>query len=336
MFTSTRKIALSQRSDEEHEQVIIKVNEVQTLAVEKGKSELIGQGIAGLILGNTFETTDDDFEKNVRQYGYKSPLDEDASELENAAKTFPTDLLEYEDGAALITDAGTWSKKMHHNSGAVLRALVGHCIPVSLRRFILKWRLFDSEDVQATFNVIKRNVAIQRLRDPTESALFTMISRTVPITFNSDLREYDNKIIREKAIVVLNQYFVTYGTQHASHVALLAPLLEIFDRQPPKGPVMVSMFNRLLAVLPGNGPARAGSISVAREAVRHLKDDDKELYEFLQALLKKAVDQQTELRSMNLTHRDIAEFREIGTFLVPWIDTCFIGYLRKAAAAFVW
>ena len=99
---------------------------------------------------------------------------------------------------------------------------------------------------------------------------------------------------------------------------------------------MVSMFNRLLAVLPGNGPARAGSISVAREAVRHLKDDDKELYEFLQALLKKAVDQQTELRSMNLTHRDIAEFRELGTFLVPWIDTCFIGYLRKAAAAFVW
>ena len=39
---------------------------------------------------------------------------------------------------------------------------------------------------------------------------------------------------------------------------------------------------------------------------------------------------------MNLTYRDIAEFREIATFLVPWIDTCFIGYLRKAAAAFVW
>ena len=49
------KIALSQRSDEEHEQVIIKVNEVQKLAVEKGKSELIGQGIAGLILGNTLK-----------------------------------------------------------------------------------------------------------------------------------------------------------------------------------------------------------------------------------------------------------------------------------------
>ena len=39
---------------------------------------------------------------------------------------------------------------------------------------------------------------------------------------------------------------------------------------------------------------------------------------------------------MNLTYRDIAEFREIATFLVPWIDTCFIGYLRKAAAAFIW
>ena len=216
---------------------------------------MIGQGIAGLILGNTFETTDDDFEKNVRQYGYKSPLDEDASELENAAKTFPTDLLEYEDGAALITDAGTWSKKMHHNSGAVLRAL-GWTLMFQYRYgdLFLKWRLFDSEDVQATFNVMKRNVAIQRLRDPTESALFTMISRTVPITFNSDLREYDNKIIREKAIVVLNQYFVTYGTQHASHVALLAPLLEIFDRQPPKGPVMVSMFNRLLAVFTWQRP----------------------------------------------------------------------------------
>ena len=74
-----------------------------------------------------------------------------------------------------------------------------------------------------------------------------MISRTVQlrsivICVNMTIKS------REKAIVVLNQYFVTYGTQHASHVALLAPLLEIFDRQPPKGPVMVSMFNRLLAV----------------------------------------------------------------------------------------
>ena len=39
-----------------------------------------------LTILDTFETTDDDFEKNVRQYGYKSPLDEDASELENAAE----------------------------------------------------------------------------------------------------------------------------------------------------------------------------------------------------------------------------------------------------------
>ena len=177
--------------------------------MEKGKGELIGQGIAGLILGNTFEVTADDFEKNVRQFGYKSALDEDASDLENATNVFPTDLLEYEDGASLIVDPGTWSKKMHHNSGAVLRALVGHCVPVSLRRFMLKWRLFDSEDVQTTFNVMKRNVAIQRLRDATESALFTMISRTVPITFNNDLREYDSKSMREKAIVVLNQYFVS-------------------------------------------------------------------------------------------------------------------------------
>ena len=201
---------------------------------------------------------------------------------------------------------------------------------------MLKWRLFDSEDVQTTFNVMKRNVAIQRLRDATESALFTMISRTVPITFNNDLREYDSKSMREKAIVVLNQYFVTYSTQHASHIALLTPLLEMFHRQPPKGPVMVSMFNRLLNIIPGNGPARAGSLNVAREAVRHLKNDDEELHQFLDGLLKKAIDQQTELRSMNLTYRDIAEFREIATFLVPWIDTCFIGYLRKAAAAFVW
>ena len=304
--------------------------------MEKGKAELIGQGIAGLILGNTFEVTADDFEKNVRQFGYKSALDEDASDLENATNVFPTDLLEYEDGASLIVDPGTWSKKMHHNSGAVLRALVGHCVPVSLRRFMLKWRLFDSEDVQTTFNVMKRNVAIQRLRDATESALFTMISRTVPITFNNDLREYDSKSMREKAIVVLNQYFVTYSTQHASHIALLTPLLEIFHRQPPKGPVMVSMFNRLLNIIPGNGPARAGSLNVAREAVRHLKNDDEELHQFLDGLLKKAIDQQTELRSMNLTYRDIAEFREIATFLVPWIDTCFIGYLRKAAAAFIW
>ena len=37
--------------------------------MEKGKGELIGQGIAGLILGNTFEVTADDFEKNVRQFG---------------------------------------------------------------------------------------------------------------------------------------------------------------------------------------------------------------------------------------------------------------------------
>ena len=50
--------------------------------MEKGKGELIGQGIAGLILGNTFEVTADDFEKNVRQFGYKSALDEDASDLE--------------------------------------------------------------------------------------------------------------------------------------------------------------------------------------------------------------------------------------------------------------
>jgi ankyrin repeat protein len=256
--------------------------------------------------------------------------------LENATKTFPSDLLEYEDGAALIVDPGTWSKKMHHNSHAVLRSLVGHCVPVSLRRFLLKWRLFDSEDVKTTFNVMKRNVAIQRLKDATESALFTMISRTVPITFNNDLREYDSKDMREKAIVVLNQYFVTYSTQHASHVALVTPLLEIFDSQPPRGPVMVSMFNRLMSILPGNGPARAGSLAVAREAVKHLKFDDEELYLFLEGLLKKAIDQQTELRSMNLTYRDIAEFREIGTFLVPWVDTCFIGYLRKAAAAFIW
>ena len=81
--------------------------------MEKGKGELIGQGIAGLILGNTFEVTADDFEKNVRQFGYKSALDEDASDLENATNVFPTDLLEYEDGEIPGGSAAVANQKMN-------------------------------------------------------------------------------------------------------------------------------------------------------------------------------------------------------------------------------
>ena len=83
----------------------------------------------------------------------------------------------------------------------------------------------------------------------------------------------------------------------------------------------MSMFNRLLHILPGNGPARSGALHVARLCVEGLKRDDQELHEFLVGLLDKARAQQNELRSMNLTYRDLGEFREIASFLVPWIDT---------------
>ena len=323
-------------TEADRERVATGVADAVKHATEEGRGELLGQGLIALLLGNGFEIGSEGIEHHVQVYGEDSPLENSKASNSKSARTHPADLLEYDDGAELVLDPGTWSKKMDHNSRTLLRALIGRCIPVSLRRFVFKWRLFDADDVETTYNVMRRNVAIQRLKDATESALYSMICRTVPISFNADLREYDSKDMRTAAILILNQYFVTYGTQHASHIDLLVPLLVAFPRQPLRGPVLVSMFNRLLHILPGNGPARSGALHVARRCVEGLKRDDQELHEFLVGLLDKARAQQNELRSMNLTYRDLGEFREIASFLVPWIDTCLVGFLKRNAAEFVW
>ena len=328
--------SMDSMTEADKELMATKMGEASKQARESGRIELLGQGLATLLLGNGFELSQDDIEQHVRLYGDTLALDDSDPFNDKSSRTHPADLLEFEDGGNLVLDPGTWSKRMDHNSRALLRALIGRCLPASLRKFLYKWRLFDSDDVEATNSVMKRNVAIHHLKDATKSALFTMISRTVPILFNGDLREYDSKETRNAVNVVLNQFFVTYGTQHASHIPLIVPLLCAFPREPLRGPVLVSMFNCLLTVLPGNGASRAGSLAVAREAVEHLERQDKDLHDFMVGLLEKAKAQQNELRSMNLTYRNLGEFREIATYLVPWVDNCFVGYLKRSATDFIW
>lgn len=45
----------------------------------------------------------------------------------------------------------------------MLRLVIGRCCPVSLRRFMIKWRVFNPEHVALASTVIRRNMAIVRM-----------------------------------------------------------------------------------------------------------------------------------------------------------------------------
>ena len=177
---------------------------------------------------------------------------------ENEARVAPThshhsDLLAYIDGTSLVTDAEAWSSMFKKESRALLRVVVGRCVPVTLRRFIFKWRMFNPEHVALTSTVIRRNMAIDKLTVPTVSTIDNLLARATSQTFLDTLRDFDSPRLRSQVLALLNQYYTYSGSQHPSHVSLAVPLLTAFSNQPRQGPYLVSMFHLMLDLLPGGG-----------------------------------------------------------------------------------
>jgi ankyrin repeat protein len=243
-----------------------------------------------------------------------------------------SDLLSYIDGSSLMTSKGTWGATFRGENRAVLRTVIGRCVPVAIRRFILKCRLFNSEHATLSASVIRRNMAINRISDSTKSIIDNLISRAATQTFLDLLRDFDSPRLRRQTICLLNQYYTYSGSQHPSHTCLTVPLVLTFSNQPVDGPFLVSMFDRMLQMLPGGGPSRKDTLAVSREIVDLLAESDGDLFLHLTGLVDRARHYQQTLASGG----SAAEFFELATFIEPWVSTCLVGILRRDAVLFVW
>jgi len=214
---------------------------------------------------------------------------------------------------------------------ALLKVVVGRCLPITLRRFMLKWRVFNPEHVALTSTVIRRNMAVDKLTVPTVSIIDNLLTRATTQTFLDTLRDFDSPRLRASVLALLNQYYTYSGSQHPSHVALAVPLVMAFSNQPREGPYLVSMFHIMLDIIPGGGPSRRDSLLVARKIVDALADLEPELFLHLSELVNRARHYQ-----QTLDFGSTSEFSELAIFIKPWVDTCLVGFIRRDAVLFVW
>ena len=255
---------------------------------------------------------------------------------EQEARTAPThshhsDLLAYMDGTSLVTSKQKWGETFKKEAKAMMRVIVGRCVPIALRRFMMKWRIFNPEHVALTSTVIRRNMAIDKLTTPTISVVDNLLVRATSQTFLDVLRDFDTPRLRGAVLALLNQYFTYSGSQHPSHVCLCIPLLTAFSNQPKEGPYVVSMFHLLLELLPGGGPSRSDALVVARRIVDTLANIDPELFLYLSELVNRARHYQQTVEFGNTS-----EFAELAVFIKPWVETCLVGFIRREAVLFVW
>ena len=213
----------------------------------------------------------------------------------------------------------------------MLRLVIGRCCPVSLRRFMIKWRVFNPEHVALASTVIRRNMAIDKMTDPTISTVDNLLARATSQTFVDHLRDFDTPRMRGHVLALLNQYYTYSGSQHPSHVALAIPLLISFRNQPKEGPYLVSMFHLMLEMLPGGGPSRRDALIIARRIVDRLADLEPELFLHLSDLVNRARHYQ-----QTLDYGATSEFTELAVFIKPWIENLLVGFVRRDAVLFIW
>ena len=242
-----------------------------------------------------------------------------------------SDLLAYIDGTSLVTNKVEWSSMFQKESRGLLKVVIGRCVPVTLRRFILKWRIFNPEHVALTSTVIRRNMAIDKLINPTVSTIENLLLRSTTQTFADALRDFNSPRLKTSVLALLNQYYTYSGSQHPSHVSLAVPLLMAFSNQPKQGPYVVSMFHLMLDILPGGGPSRKDALIVARRVVDTLAEADPELFLHLSELVNRARHYQ-----QTLDFGSTSEFSELAIFIKPWVETCLVGFVRRDAVLFIW
>ena len=269
--------------------------------------------------------------------GRDDPAAEKNSALsEQESRVAPThshhsDLLAYIDGTSLVTDKLRWAETFKKESRVMLKLVIGRSCPVALRRFMFKWRIFNPEHVALTSTVIRRNMAIDKLTDPTISTIDNLLARATSQTFVDSLRDFDTPRLRGHVLALLNQYYTYSGSQHPSHVALAVPLLAAFSNQPKEGPYVVSMFHLMLEMLPGGGPSRRDALIIARRIVDTLADKEPELFLHLSELVNRARHYQQTLDFGKTT-----EFTELAVFVKPWVENLLVGYVRRDAVLFIW